>query len=141
MLLADPVGHLSSRIAEVELEDGFSDVVVRALHHVFAEVAPVEVPRVPSRKHIERTPSATEELDDSCVSLRTIDGRERSLNMRIQRFEQHQCCHRSLDAVRVIRKEPHSLRHVAHDVTNAFLTVVIRLRQRTEPRHNGLSRA
>lgn len=129
LLLADRVGDLSARLAEVELQDRFTDVAMRALHDVLAEVCPVEAARVASREDIECAPSSVDLFDDSGVSLGTIDRRERTLDLGGDRFEQHQRRDGALDAVRIIGEETHPLRYVADDVAHGLLSAVVGLRQ------------
>lgn len=138
--LSDGVGDSSEA---VKAQNRLSDIAVNALENVLAQFAPIQVSRssVSPRKEIDRAPRCAVFLDEPCVPLGSIDGRERARRRRIERFEQHESSDRPFDAVRIIGEKTNPLRHVADDVPNPLAPVVVRLRQSLEPPDHAVSRA
>lgn len=65
LLVAERIGDLPARIAEVELQDGLSDVLMCPRQ----KIAPLEIPgRIAAREQVDRVPVAAVLLDESCVT-------------------------------------------------------------------------
>ena len=84
LLVAERIGNLAAGVAEVELQDRLSDVLVRSGQ----KIAPPKIARgVPTRKQIDRAPMSVDVLDEPRVTKRLVDGGERARRLRIERFE------------------------------------------------------
>jgi hypothetical protein len=137
LLLAERIGDLSTRIAQVEFQDGFADVLMRSRQ----KIAPLEIATgVPTGKQIDRVPVPAVLLDETGVTKRFVDGRQSALRFRIDDLQQHERAERSFDAVRIVGKQPRPLRHVALDEAHVLVAEVIGLRQRLKPHDHCLAR-
>jgi hypothetical protein len=138
LLVAERIGDLPARIAEVELQDGLSDVLMSPRQ----KIAPLEIPgRIAAREQVDRVPVAAVLLDESCVTQRLVDGRERARRLRIDHLQKHERAKRTFDAVGIVRKQPRPLRYVAHDVADLLVAVVVSLWQRLQPQDHVLASA
>jgi hypothetical protein len=139
--------RVAGRLAEVEIEDRLSQILMDPLHAGGDLIDPACVSaHALAREQIHRVPARGVLLDEARMPQRMIDRRQRPRRRRarlhlIERFEQHHGVGCPLDTVRIVGEQAHPLRHVARNELHQLAAVVVRLRLGLQPFDHGLARA